>query len=264
MDNKGASQVVLVVKNLSDNAGDVKDTGSVPRWGRSPGGEHANPLQYSCLENPMDGGAWWAAVHGVARSWTRLSNFIFTFHFRALEKAMAAHSSVLAWRIPGTGEPGGLSSMGSHRVGHDWSDLAAHMHRKNWPLKKMFSFISVQFALLNNKGSWDSNLLPRVPTCDQAVREGTLLLKWQPWGETNRESGALRSRMGWRASEEHFPQRHWGWPWGRRCPLTMQCLGESWDPPYVHFPLLSVEQTAPSAGPTGVVHLAVYHLHIHP
>ena len=73
------------------------------------------PLQYSCLENPMDGGAWWAAVHGVAKSWTRLSNFTFTFHFHALGKAMAPHSSVLAWRIPGTGEPGGLQSMGSHR-----------------------------------------------------------------------------------------------------------------------------------------------------
>ena len=80
---------------------------------------NGTPLQYSCLENPMDGGAWWAAVHGVVKSWTRLSDFTFTFHFHALEKAMATHSSVLAWRIPGTGEPGGLPSMGSHRVGHD-------------------------------------------------------------------------------------------------------------------------------------------------
>ena len=72
----------------------------------------------------MDGGAWWAAVHGVIKSWTRLSDFTFTFHFHALEKEMATHSSVLAWRIPGTGEPGGLLSMGLHRVGHDWSDLA--------------------------------------------------------------------------------------------------------------------------------------------
>ena len=77
------------------------------------------PHQYSCLENPMDGGAWWAAVHGVAKSRTRLSDFTFTFQFHALEKEMAPHSSVLAWRIPGTGEPGGLLSMGSHRVGHD-------------------------------------------------------------------------------------------------------------------------------------------------
>ena len=77
------------------------------------------PLQYSCLENPMDGGAWWAAVHGVAESRTGLNDFTFTFHSHALEKEMATHSSVLAWRIPGTGEPGGLPSMGSHRVGHD-------------------------------------------------------------------------------------------------------------------------------------------------
>ena len=80
---------------------------------------NGTPLQYSCLENPMDGGAWWAAVHGVAKSLTRLSDFTFTFHFHASEKEMATHSSVLAWRIPGTGKPDGLPSMGSHRVGHD-------------------------------------------------------------------------------------------------------------------------------------------------
>ena len=80
---------------------------------------NGTPLQYSCLENPMGGGAWKAAVHGVAKSRTRLSDFTFTFHFHALEKEMATHSSVLAWRIPGTAEPGGLPSMGSHRVGHD-------------------------------------------------------------------------------------------------------------------------------------------------
>ena len=73
----------------------------------------------------MDRGAWWAAAHGVAKSRTRLSAFTFTFHFHALEKEMATHSSVLAWRIPVSGEPGGLPSMGWHRVGHDWSDLAA-------------------------------------------------------------------------------------------------------------------------------------------
>ena len=67
----------------------------------------------------MGGGAWWAAAHGVAESWTRLSDFTFTFHLHALEKEMAIHSSALAWRIPGTGEPGGLPSMGLHRVGHD-------------------------------------------------------------------------------------------------------------------------------------------------
>ena len=84
------------------------------------GGEgNGTPLQYSCLEIPMDGGAWKTAVHGVAEGRTRLSNFTFTFHFHELEKEMATHSSVLAWRIPGMGEPDGLPSMGSHRVGHD-------------------------------------------------------------------------------------------------------------------------------------------------
>ena len=87
---------------------------------QGPLGEgNGTPLQYSCLENPMDGGAWWAAVYGVAQSWTRLSDFTFTFDFHALEKEMATHSSVLAWRIPETREPSGLPSMGSHRVGHD-------------------------------------------------------------------------------------------------------------------------------------------------
>ena len=76
--------------------------------------KHLFMFPHPCLENPMDGGAWWAAVHGVAKSQVRLSDFPFTFHFHALEKEMATHSSVLAWRIPGTGEPGGLPSMGSH------------------------------------------------------------------------------------------------------------------------------------------------------
>ena len=80
---------------------------------------NGTPLQYSCLENPMDGGAWWAAVHGVDKSRAQLSNFTFPFHFLALEKEMATHSSILAWRIPGMKEPVGLPSMGSHRVGHD-------------------------------------------------------------------------------------------------------------------------------------------------
>ena len=89
-------------------------------FAKETGGEgNGTPLQYPCLENPMDGGAWKAAVHGVAEGWTRLSDFTFTFHFHALEKEMAIHSSVLAWRIPGTEEPGGLPSMGSQRVGHD-------------------------------------------------------------------------------------------------------------------------------------------------
>ena len=80
---------------------------------------NGTPLQYSCLKNPMDGGVWCVAVHGVAKSRTRLSDFTFTFHFHTLEEEMATHSSVLAWRIPGTGEPGRLQSMGLLRVGHD-------------------------------------------------------------------------------------------------------------------------------------------------
>ena len=105
---------------------------------------NGTPLQYSCLENPMDGGAWKAAVHGFAEGRTQLSDFTFTFHFHALEKEMATHPSVLACRIPGTGEPGGLPSTGSHRVGHDWSDLAAaeavriytHIHRHEKRIKE--------------------------------------------------------------------------------------------------------------------------------
>ena len=97
------------------------------------------PLQYSCLENPMDGGAWNAAVHGVTEGRTRLSDFTFTFHFHALEEKMATHSSFLAWRIPGMGEPCGLPSVGSHRVGHDWSDLAAAAERQ-----LLFFFFLVQ------------------------------------------------------------------------------------------------------------------------
>ena len=83
---------------------------------------HSSTLTW---KNPMDGGAWKAAVHGVTEGQTQLSDFTFTFHFYALEKEMATHSSVLAWRIPATEKPGGLPSMGSHRIGHDWSDLAA-------------------------------------------------------------------------------------------------------------------------------------------
>ena len=80
---------------------------------------NGTPLQYSCLENPMDAGAWQATVHGVAKSRTQLSDFTFTFHIHTLEKEMVTHSSILAWRIPGTEEPGGLLSMGLHRVEHN-------------------------------------------------------------------------------------------------------------------------------------------------
>ena len=121
---------------------------------------NGNPLQYSCLENPMDGGAWWAAVHRVTGSRTRLSNFTFTFHFYSLEKEMATDSSVLAWRIPGTRESGGLPSMGLHRVGHDWSDLAAaaaasslppltHELLQNPNLNYLFRALNLTHNLLN-------------------------------------------------------------------------------------------------------------------
>ena len=111
---------------------------------------NGTPLQYSCLENPMDGGAWWAAVHGVAEGRTQLSNFIFTFYFHALEKEMATHSSVLAWRIPGTGEPGELPSMGSHRVGHDWSDLAAcyYMFINSFNKLSLIKYLKHSFLVL--------------------------------------------------------------------------------------------------------------------
>ena len=108
-----------MVKNPPAPTGDVRGVDSIPGSERSPGEGNGNPLQCSCLENPRDGGAWWAAIHGVAKSRTQLSNFTFTFHVPVLEKEMATHSRVLAWRIPGTGEPGGLPSMGSHRVRHD-------------------------------------------------------------------------------------------------------------------------------------------------
>ena len=127
-------------------------------------------LQYSCLENPMDGGAWWAAVHGVAKSWTRLSDFPFTFHFHALEKEMATYSSVLAWRIPGTGEPGGLPSVGLHRVGHDWSDLAAaaavHIY---FALIYIFLYIYIRICLQCRR-----------PLFDTWVRKIFWMRAWQP------------------------------------------------------------------------------------
>src|SRR5574340_538021 len=106
------------------------------------GERNGNPLQCSCLENPRDEGAWWVAVYGVAKSRTRLSDFTFTFHFHALEKAMATHSSVLAWRIPGMGEPGRLQSMGSLRVRHDLAtslSLFTFMHwRRKWQPTPVF------------------------------------------------------------------------------------------------------------------------------
>ena len=133
---------LLLIPELHDSWEQIAELRSLPSvpllsdgYRLSTGEGNGTPLQYSGLENTMDGGAWSAAVHGVAKSRTRLSDFTLTSHFHALEKEMATHPSVLAWRIPGTGEPDGLPSMGSHKVGHDRSDLAAAaaqtQHRPN-------------------------------------------------------------------------------------------------------------------------------------
>ena len=115
---KRSSDVKFSLSELIDSGGSRHQHGIIGASRRGREGD-GTPLQYSCLENPMDRGAWWAAVHGVAKSQARLCVFTFTFLFHALEKEMATHSSTLAWRIPGTEEPSGLPSMGSHRVGHD-------------------------------------------------------------------------------------------------------------------------------------------------
>ena len=130
----------------------------------------------------MDRGAWQAAVHGFMKSWTRLSDFTCTFHFHALEKEMATHSSILAWRIPRTAEPGGLLSMGSHRVGHDWSDLAA--------------------AALQ----WEKAMAPHSST-----------LAWKiPWAEEAgrlQSMGSLRVSHNWATSLSLFTFMHWRRKW---------------------------------------------------
>ena len=139
-----------------------------------------HPLQCSCLENPMDGGAWWAAVHGVAKSQIWLSDFTFTFHLHALEKEVAAHSSALAWRIPGTGEPGGLPSMGSHRVGHDWSDLAAAA----WSWLPDSLHIPLRITMtrhIQDPRPWKKEM---ILTMKSAAKERLSVMRWHtpPWG----------------------------------------------------------------------------------
>ena len=111
--------VVIIITIIKTLLYGIKSKGKIAITNNLHGEGNGNPLQYCCLDNPVDGGAWQATVHRVAKSWTQLSDFTFTFHFHALEKEMATHSSILAWRIPGMVEPGGLPSMGSHRVRHD-------------------------------------------------------------------------------------------------------------------------------------------------
>ena len=115
------------------------------------GEDNGTPLRYSCLLPWTEEPGRLHAVHGVAKSRTRLRDFTFTFHFHALEKEMATHSSVLAWRIPGTGEPGGLPSMGLHRVGHDWSELAAAAAASFNLFVILFSLSFFNFNLLLTK-----------------------------------------------------------------------------------------------------------------
>ena len=147
--------MATLVKNPAANARDLRGAGSVSESGRCPGGGHGHPLLYSCLENPVDRGAWRPIVHGVSQSWTRLkqpsrggfkfkfSGFRFhCFPYIVMEEAMAPHSSTLAWKIPWTEEPGGLQSMGSWRVRHDWAtslSLVTFMHwRRKWQPTPVF------------------------------------------------------------------------------------------------------------------------------
>ena len=174
------------------------------------------PLQYSCLENPMDGGAWWAAVHGVAKSQTRLSDF--TFHFHALEKEMATHSSVLAWRIPGTVEPGGLPSMGSHRVGHDWSDLAAaaarleEMLRITWPNLFILHMKKVRPKVVQGLCNDRSRLNPTSPDwySRASLQHHTMqpLCKWEGLNSSLAEYFLLRTNFSLSVSSDCANQFH--------------------------------------------------------
>ena len=155
----------------------------------------------------MDGGAWWATVHGVTKSGTGLSNFTFTFHFHALEKEMATHSSVLAWRIPETGEPGGLPSMGSHRVRHDWSNLAAAAAAKNHGFPLCWSVTRkwlAQFRDLMNVKNLPAMQETQVQSMcwedllEKAMATHSSILAWRiPWTE---EPGRLPSLKSQRVS----------------------------------------------------------------
>jgi len=192
----------------------------------------------------MDGGAWEAAVHGVAKSRTRLSDFTFTFHFHALEKEIANHSSVLAWRIPGTGEPGGLRSMESHRVGHDWSDLAVAAEANYFTilywfchtLKIKFFFITmpllyqtkltiVLWYKLPLQETWFRSLDQEDPLEEEIANHSSILaweiprlqrslLGYSPWGHQ-------RVRHDLVTKQQHQPEKYLGFP----CPVVK-------NPPY--------------------------------
>ena len=141
----------------------------------------------------MDGGAWWAAVHGVAKSRMRLSDFTFTFHFHALEKEMATHSSVLAWRIPG--QPGGLPSMGSHRVGHDWGDLAAAAYQEILPnLLITYYLLLVLFALFHFllTTTLGTNYFPMLYMRILVIRINNLSKNWK-LGPSNAKTQSLNN-----------------------------------------------------------------------
>ena len=179
----------------------------------------------------MDGGTWKAAVHGVAESWKRLSDFTFTFHFHALEKEMATHSSVLAWRIPGTAEPGGLPSTGSHRVGHNWSDLAAAVREREKASQNsicpMVSYVKAKTTTVENtqkRPKWKSINEENGEGWRKAVRF-RLLLDGTPlqyfclenpmdggawWAAVH---GVNRVRHDWATSLSLFTFMHWRRKW---------------------------------------------------
>ena len=146
---------------------------------------NGTPLQYSCLENPMDGGAWWATVHGVSRGRTEsdtTERLHFHFSLYVLEKEMATHSSVLAWRIPGTGEPGGLPPVGSHRVGYDWSDLAAAAAcRWHHPYGRKRRG-SEELLDESERGEWKVGLKLNIKKTK--IMASTAITSWQINGET--------------------------------------------------------------------------------
>ena len=158
-----------------------------PRVNYRIGEGNGTPLQYSCLKNPMGGGAWWAAICGVAKSRTWLSDFTFTFHFHALEKEMASHSSVLAWRIPGTGEPGELLFMGWHRIGHDWSDLAAAANYR-------ISTLRISWGGGRNAGLWKEKAALEQPFRHH-LNEAKLSLLWCELGK--KSQGGLLAHSKW-------------------------------------------------------------------